>query len=344
MRSLRAAAVAVAFLLCSSAVYATSADMAITSTSVSPGSITLDTGDITYFVNLYNNGSGTVPVNSQIDLAVTGISDSPTDITLGTGNVQYFINLFNYSTSKATNAQLTITLPASSTFVSATPTGAGGTCGSPSGGVLTCSWADYPSGSSYSVTVTVTPGVAGTNTLTASISATQPDPDNVTAGHLNSDTETTTINPSSAPTITGFTPSSGPVGTVVTISGANFTGTTQVKFNGLAASFTAVNDSTVTATVPSSAASGVLSVTNGIGTTNSAGSFTVTPGIAVTNTNDSGTGSLPDAIAQANSGACVSPCTIKFQIGSGVQTITPSSQFANITAANVTIDGTTQPA
>src|SRR5204862_6321020 len=64
---------------------------------------------------------------------------------------------------------------------------------------------------------------------------------------------------------------------------------------------------------------------------------------AVTNTNDSGTGSLRDAIAQANSGACVSPCTIKFQIGSGVQTITPSSQFANITAANVTIDGTTQP-
>ena len=282
-------------------------------------------------------------VNSQIDLAVTGITDSPDPSTLGAGNVQYFINLFNYSTSKATNAQLTITLPASSGFVSATPTGAGGTCGSPSGGVLTCSWADYPSGSSYSVTVTVTPGVAGTNTLTASISATQPDPDNVTAGHLNSDTETTTINPSSAPTITGFTPSSGPVGTVVTISGANFTGTTQVKFNGLAASFTAVNDSTVTATVPSSAASGVLSVTNGIGTTNSAGSFTVTPGIAVTNTNDSGTGSLRDAIAQANSGACVSPCTIKFQIGSGVQTITPSSQFANITAANVTIDGTTQP-
>jgi uncharacterized repeat protein (TIGR01451 family) len=288
-----------------------------------------------------NSRSENTTVNSQIDLAVFNISDSPDPRTLGAGNVTYTISMYNYSTSKATNAQLAITLPASSSFVSATPTGAGGSCSGT--GPVTCNWADYPSNASYSVTVVVTPGVAGTNTLSASISATQPDPDNVTAGHENSRSENTTINPSSAPTITGFSPSSGPVGTVVTISGANFTGTTQVKFNGIVASFSSPNDSTVNATVPSGASSGVISVTNGIGTTNSGSSFLVTPGIAVTNTNDSGTGSLRDAIAQANSGACVSPCTIKFQIGSGLQTITPNSPFANITAANVTIDATTQP-
>src|SRR6185503_454010 len=129
-----------------------------------------------------NSGSASSTVNDQIDLAVFSASASPGAVTLGTGNITYTINLYNWSSSKATNAQLSITLPASSTFVSATPTGAGGSCTGT--GPVTCNWADYPSGASYSVTVIVTPGAPGTNTLSASISATQPDADNATAGHL----------------------------------------------------------------------------------------------------------------------------------------------------------------
>src|SRR6185436_13625326 len=131
-----------------------------------------------------------VPALAQVDLQVSSISDSPNDITLGTGNVQYFINLFNGSGSAATNASLAITLPASSSFVSATPTGAGGSCGAPVGGVVTCTWPTYPASASFSTTVTVTPGVAGTNTLSASISANEPDP---VPGN-NSDSENTTVN------------------------------------------------------------------------------------------------------------------------------------------------------
>src|SRR6185436_1151919 len=40
------------------------------------------------------------------------------------------------------------------------------------------------------------------------------------------------------PTITSFSPASGPVGTAVTINGTNFTGATAVRFNGTLASFT----------------------------------------------------------------------------------------------------------
>ena len=60
----------------------------------------------------------------------------------------------------------------------------------------------------------------------------------------------------------------------------------------------------------------------------------------VTNTNDSGAGSLRQAIldANANFGADI----INFQIGSGPQTIAPTSPLPNITEA-VTIDGTSQP-
>ena len=81
------------------------------------------------------------------------------------------------------------------------------------------------------------------------------------------------------PTITNFSPNSGPAGTVVTINGTNFTGATAVSFGtgaSPAASYTVVNSTTITAVVPVSAVTGRLRVTvNGI-TANSANQFTVT--------------------------------------------------------------------
>jgi hypothetical protein len=60
----------------------------------------------------------------------------------------------------------------------------------------------------------------------------------------------------------------------------------------------------------------------------------------VTNTNDSGPGSLRQAILDANAGA--SGDTIHFNIGTGVQTITPITQLPTIIFP-VIIDGSTQP-
>ncbi|HEY5611472.1 MAG TPA: hypothetical protein VIL97_09710, partial [Thermoanaerobaculia bacterium] len=64
---------------------------------------------------------------AQIDLGIYDMTDSPDPITLGTGDVQYAVTTYNYSGSQATNAVLTNTIPAGSTFVSATANG-GGTC------------------------------------------------------------------------------------------------------------------------------------------------------------------------------------------------------------------------
>ena len=77
------------------------------------------------------------------------------------------------------------------------------------------------------------------------------------------------------PTITGFTPTSGAVGTNVTISGTNFTGATSVTFNGTSASFIVNSDTTIQATVPTGATTGVLSVTTPGGSASSARNFTV---------------------------------------------------------------------
>jgi hypothetical protein len=78
------------------------------------------------------------------------------------------------------------------------------------------------------------------------------------------------------PTISSFSPSSGPVGTSVTITGTNFTGATAVKFNGVSATTFGVTSTSITVTVPTGATSGAISVTTPGGTATSSGTFTVT--------------------------------------------------------------------
>ena len=78
--------------------------------------------------NANDTGSGSVTCNDQIDLRVTGVSGSPSNITLATGNVTYTTTIFNGSTSQGTNPVLTMTLPAASTYVSASVTGGGSWC------------------------------------------------------------------------------------------------------------------------------------------------------------------------------------------------------------------------
>ena len=79
------------------------------------------------------------------------------------------------------------------------------------------------------------------------------------------------------PTISGFSPTSGPAGTSVTISGTAFNGATAVTFNGVnAASFTVNSATQITALVPAGATTGKLAVTTPGGTATSAADFTVT--------------------------------------------------------------------
>jgi IPT/TIG domain len=110
-----------------------------------------------------------------------------------------------------------------------------------------------------------------------------------------------------APTITSFTPTAGPIGTIVTITGTKFCGTTAVKFNTTTATAFTVNSATsITATVPTGATTGKISVTNSVSTATSAADFVVaglptitsfTPAfgpvgtsVKITGTNFSGTG------------------------------------------------------
>jgi hypothetical protein len=79
------------------------------------------------------------------------------------------------------------------------------------------------------------------------------------------------------PSITSFTPTTGPVGTAVTITGSVLAGATAVKFGTIAAtSFTVDSDTQITAIVPAGFAQAVIKVTTGGGTVSSSGTFVVT--------------------------------------------------------------------
>jgi uncharacterized repeat protein (TIGR03803 family) len=80
------------------------------------------------------------------------------------------------------------------------------------------------------------------------------------------------------PQITSFTPSSGPVGTSVQITGISLTQANRVTFGGVAATaFTVTSDTEVTATVPTGAKTGKIIILTPGGTAISTATFTVTP-------------------------------------------------------------------
>ena len=118
------------------------------------------------------------------------------------------------------------------------------------------------------------------------------------------------------PTITSFTPKSGPVGTLVTIKGTNFNNPAviEVEFDNHDASFTVVNGTTITATVPNNGTDGRIQVRNADGTATSSTNFNVTQppkptitsftptlgpvgtSVVITGTNFSGTGFTTSAV------------------------------------------------
>lgn len=125
-----------------------------------------------------------------------------------------------------------------------------------------------------------------------------------------------------APTVTGFTPTSGQPGTSVTVTGTNFVNVQTVTFHGvLAPTFTVTNATTLVAVVPPTATTGPIAVMTLAGTGTSAASFTVIPAPTV--------GSLQ-------------PATLSIVRGStGILTVTLSAVQATATAVTLSSSNTT---
>ena len=119
-----------------------------------------------------------------------------------------------------------------------------------------------------------------------------------------------------APSITSLSPTSGLVGTSVTITGANFgatQGTSTVAFNGVAATPTSWSATSIGATVPAGTTTGNVVVTVG-GVASNGTSFTVTvPAPSITSLSPtSGLVGSSVTITGANFGATQGTSTVKF--------------------------------
>jgi len=80
--------------------------------------------------------------------------------------------------------------------------------------------------------------------------------------------------------ITNIAPTNGAVGTLVRISGNNFTNAFSVAFNGVTGSFVVTNNNNIGAIAPVGVQSGVISVATPFGTTNSTQLFYIAPTIS----------------------------------------------------------------
>jgi PKD repeat protein len=108
------------------------------------------------------------------------------------------------------------------------------------------------------------------------------------------------------PTISSFTPSSGPPGTTVDILGTNFTEATIVTFHSTRADFSVLSDTEIRATVPAGATTGWISVATTAGSVLTSSSFTVTgvpPVITYFAPNSGSAGTTVDMLGSAFTGA-----------------------------------------
>ncbi|NYK10676.1 hypothetical protein HNR14_002557 [Leifsonia naganoensis] len=183
-----------------------------------------------------------------------------------------------------------------------------------------------------------TPGtgftVVNDTTITVTTPAHTPGGVDVIVQHPNGDSQPGdfTFDPvPNAPVISGLDPDHGPFlgGTVVTVSGTGFTGTTSVTVDGVDVPFTVVNDTTITLTTPPHTAGAVpIVVTTPVGPSPSA-TFTYDPGTTVDGV-DPGHGPQAGGTTVTITGGCFTGATgVLFGT-------TPATSFTVVDDATIT--------
>jgi len=131
------------------------------------------------------------------------------------------------------------------------------------------------------------------------------------------------------PTITAFTPASGPVGTTVTITGTSLNSVTEVRLNGAALpGFTVLTPTSIRVVVPAGATTGKFGVANPAGAVESVVLFKVTPKID-SFTPTTGPAGTSVTISGVNLRAATGEPTVK--IGAVPAAVSPGSTDTSVT-------------
>ncbi len=242
--------------------------------------VSIDSGSISggWTLNFVGTPSTCVTCTNA-DLSLTN-TPSPNPVNAGS-NITYTYVATNNGPDPADNVAIATTVPAGTTFVSATATGATTLVTPAVGGTaaVNASWAGATANGgtrTLTMVVNVPAATPDATVINNSASASSSTPDSNGANNTNIPSNVTVVNP--MPVITSFTPTSGYTSTIVTIYGTNFTGASSVKFNGATAPFSVVSNTQITAIQPAGATTGPLSVTNPYGTAYSASPYTVLTG------------------------------------------------------------------
>ncbi len=311
--------------------------------------------------------------NADVSIVKTA---SAANVVVG-NPISYTLAVSNAGPDSANSVQVTDTLPTGHTGITA---GGGPTwsCGVV-GLVVTCNaTAPLNTGAAPNITINATaPGTPGPITNTANVTTTNPDPNAAN----DSSFANVTIDAAQADlAVSGSNPAAVPVGSPVAFT---FNITNNGPQTATAVIFTAPIPGSLTfvsATPPCTFSAGVVSCNVGnlasaastsitintnapnTGTQSITGNADATEAdpnagndnltlsvavaggtVVVTNTNDSGTGSLRQAMLDAQNAVCTSPCFITFNIPSAPPfVIQPATNLPHV-ASDTHIDGTTQP-
>ena len=139
-------------------------------------------------------------------------------------------------------------------------------------------------------------------------------------------------------TVSAFNPTSGPRGTVVTVTGNGFTNPSTVKFNGVSATTTYVSPTQLRATVPATAATGPLTVVRATAptTTQSATPYALTPFIAPTVSGFTPTSGVAGVGVRINGSYFSGASAVKFNAVSAAYTIVSATQIDAVVPAGAT--------
>ncbi len=148
-------------------------------------------------------------------------------------------------------------------------------------------------------------------------------------------------------TATSFSPASGSIGTVVTLTGTNFSATpinNTVKFNGIVATVTASSSTSITAIVPGGATTGPISLEIGCSTAITVLPFTITAGSAITFTTQPSdvvtcAGSIATFTTEATGTINITYQWQKFN-GSVFANISNAGEYSGTTTSTLTVNTT----
>jgi len=125
-----------------------------------------------------------------------------------------------------------------------------------------------------------------------------------------------TVGAATLPTITSFTPTSGLVGTTVSIIGTNFSTTpanNTLQFNGTTAVVTASTATSITTSVPTGATTGPITVTVAGNTATSSSNFTVTAGPVISITTQPSSVSVCNGVTTSFTTAATGTTNLAYQ-------------------------------